>query len=95
MPSKKINMSNRDKYRVAVILLCLALMIYGVAHPASVSFGACVPVDTNGEVMKNTLGKKWYIENVFLVVGGFGLAVLLGLVQVIKAWRGEKAENGQ
>lgn len=94
MPSKKSDMSSRDKYRVAVIVLCLALMVYGVAQPASVSFGACVPVDLNGAPLKDTLGKKYYVDNVFLMLGGFGLAVLLGLVQIIKAWRGEKANGG-
>lgn len=88
MPPKKINVSPRDKTRIAIILFCLALMIYGVYQPAAVSFGSCVPVDIHGVPMKETLGKKFYVDNVFLMIGGFGLAVLLGAVQIVKAWRG-------
>ena len=93
MPRKKITMSNRDKYRVLSILLCLALMVYGVMRPASISFGRCVPVDLNGAALKDIAGKRFYIDNVFLMLGGFGLAVLLGLVQIIKAWKGAPDAN--
>jgi hypothetical protein len=91
MPSKKITFSARDKYRVLSIVLCLALMVYGVFRPASISFGQCVPVDLNGAALVNVIGKRFYVDNVFLMLGGFGLTVLLGLVQIIKAWRGDKS----
>lgn len=82
------NASGRDKTRIVTIILCVALMLYGVYQPVSTSFGSCVPVDADGHAIKNMIGKKFYLDNVFLIVGGFGLAVVLGLVQIIKAIKG-------
>lgn len=88
------NASGRDKTRIVTIILCVCLMLYGVYQPASVSFGGCVPVDADGHALKMIAGKKFYVDNVFLALGGFGLAVILGLVQLIKAIKGGANAGG-
>lgn len=72
MPTKKITMSARDKYRWAGLAAGAACMVTGIF--------VSVPLDI--------LGKR-VTDNTFMAVGAVGMLLTFGVVQLVKAVKGD------
>lgn len=74
MPTKKINLTSRDKARWVGIAAGIVCMVTGVFVP--------VPLTIYGKLIT---------DNTFLAVGAVGMLLTFGVVQLVKAIKGDKS----